>query len=163
MCYYISEVDVRCILKRKFYPILTCTECIFIIWKIYNQNVLVTSMVAADALGIVDTFAACYRAIHVLEEVVSMAYKFTPEDFSREFLENNETLFLGVWGNWSKSFQYIFPAKIVLPCTVGCATSTKILSSNTFDWYWTQFALVHRRKKILQKCCNIYGNCISWH
>lgn len=43
-------------------------------------------MVAADALEIVDTFAACHSAIH-------MAYKFTPEDFSREFLKNNETLF----------------------------------------------------------------------
>jgi hypothetical protein len=32
-----------------------------------NQNVLVTSMVAADALEIVDTFAACYSAIHVLK------------------------------------------------------------------------------------------------
>jgi hypothetical protein len=61
-----------------------------------NQNVLVTSTVAADALEIVDTFAACYSAIHVLEEVLCMAYKFTPEDFSREFLKNNETLFLGV-------------------------------------------------------------------
>jgi hypothetical protein len=28
--------------------------------------------------------------------VLCMAYMFTPEDFSREFLENNETLFLGV-------------------------------------------------------------------
>jgi hypothetical protein len=53
-------------------------------------------MVAADALEIVDTFAACYSAIHVLEEVLGMAYKFTPEEFSREFLEDNETLFLGV-------------------------------------------------------------------
>jgi hypothetical protein len=95
--------------------------------------------------------------------VLCMAYKFTPQDFSKEFLEDNETLFLGVWGNWSKTFQYIFLAKIVLPHTVGCATSTKILSNNTFDWYWTQFAFVCKRKKILQKCCKIYGNCISWH
>lgn len=51
-----------------------------------NRNILVSSMVAADALEIVDTFAACHSAIH-------MAYKFTPEDFSREFLKNNETLF----------------------------------------------------------------------
>jgi hypothetical protein len=43
----------------------------------------------------------------------------------------------------------------VLLCTVGCATSTKILSNNTFDWYWTQFALVFKREKILQKCCNM--------
>jgi hypothetical protein len=65
-------------------------------------------MVAADALGIVETFAACYSAIHVLEEVLCTAYKFTPEDISREFLEDNERLFLVSEENEAKAFNTSF-------------------------------------------------------
>lgn len=58
-----------------------------------NQNVLVTSMVAADALEIVDTFAACYSAIHVLEEVLCIAYKLHQKTSAENFLRTMKHCF----------------------------------------------------------------------